>query len=196
MCQAKLVKDENRNVLGVDKAVKTRWKNYFDQLMNTENERIAREATENEGEVREIMTVEVVEALKKMKKDETARPDDIPAEAWKCPGQTGVEKLRHLFNGILETEKIPDEWRWSTLVLIYKNKGNCELYSLFFFWQKQQTFIYSEKKSLSLSDTNMHIIQTCITMPGGMERRRMVTEIHITQKKARSRLHLPLPKKL
>ena len=35
----------------------------------------------------------------------------------------------------------------------------------------------------------MHIIQACITMSGGMERRRMVVEIHITQKKARSRLH-------
>ena len=48
---------------------------------------------------------------------------------------------------------------------------------------------------ITREDTNMHIIQTCITMPGGMERRRMVAKIHITQTKARSRLHLPLPKK-
>ena len=125
--QAKLVKDESGNVLGDDEAVKTRWKNYFDQLMNTENERIAREVTENEeGEVREITAGEVVEALKKMKKGKAVGPDNIPAEAWKCLGQTGVEKLRHLFNGILETEKIPDEWRWSTLVPIYKNKGDIQ----------------------------------------------------------------------
>ena len=48
---------------------------------------------------------------------------------------------------------------------------------------------------ITREDTNIHIIQTCITMPGGMERRGMVAEIHITQKKARSRLHLALPKK-
>ena len=125
--QAKLVKDENGNVLGDDEAVKTRWKNYFDQLMNTENERIAREVIENEErEAREITAVEVVEALKKMKKGKAVGSDNIPAEAWKCLGRTGVEKLRHLFNGILETEKIPDEWRWSTLVPIYKNKGDIQ----------------------------------------------------------------------
>ena len=130
--QAKLVKDENGNVVGDGEAVKTRWKNYFDQLMNTENEWIAREVTENEeGEVREITAVEIVEALKKIKKGKAVGPDNIPAEAWKCLGQTGVEKLRHLFNGILETEKIPDKWRWSTVVPIYKNKGDiqdCENY--------------------------------------------------------------------
>ena len=125
--QAKLVKDENENVLGDDEAVKTIWKNYFDQLVNTENERIAREVTENEeGKVREITAVEVVEALKKMKKDKAVGPDNIPTEAWRCLGQTGVEKLRHLFNGILETEKIPDEWRWSTLVPIYEHKGDIQ----------------------------------------------------------------------
>ena len=95
--------------------------------MNMENERTVREVTENEeGEVREIMAVEVVEALKKMKKGKAVGPDNIPAEAWKYLGQTGVEKLRHLFNEILETEKIPDEWRWSTLVPIYKNKGDIQ----------------------------------------------------------------------
>ena len=79
--QAKLVKDKNGNVLGDDEAVKTRWKNYFDQLMNTENERIAREVTENEEEVREITAGEVVKALKKMKKGKAVGPDNIPAEA-------------------------------------------------------------------------------------------------------------------
>ena len=31
--------------------------------------------------------------------------------------------MRHLFNGILEAEKMPDESKCSTLVPIYKNRG-------------------------------------------------------------------------
>ena len=49
-----------------DDAVKRRWKNYFEQLMNVENERVERTVPENEeGEVAEITFEEVVEALQK-----------------------------------------------------------------------------------------------------------------------------------
>ena len=96
------------------------------------NERMKREVVENEeGEVRKIISEEAVEALKKMKEGKAIGPDHIPAELWKFLRQTGVEKLRHLFNGILKTENILDEWRCSTLVPICKNKGNiqdCENY--------------------------------------------------------------------
>ena len=80
--QAKLVKDQNGNVLVDNEAVKTRWRNYFDQLMSTENERMEREVAENEeGEVREIASEGVVEVLNKMKKGKAVGPDNIPAEA-------------------------------------------------------------------------------------------------------------------
>ena len=124
MSQARLVKNENENMLVDDETVKRRWKNYFDQLTNTENARIEREVAENgEGEVRKIVSKEGVEALKKGK---AVGPDHIAAEAWKYLAQTGMEELRHLFNGILQTEKIPDEWRCSTLVPIHKNKGDIQ----------------------------------------------------------------------
>ena len=37
--------------------------------------------------------------------------DDIPAEAWKCLGATGTDILTDMFNKIIQTEKMPDEWR-------------------------------------------------------------------------------------
>ena len=79
-----------------------------------------------EGEVAEITSDEVVEALQKMKSGKAVGPDNIPAEAWKCLGHMGVEMLRHLFNRILKTGRMPDEWRNSTLVPIYKNKGDIQ----------------------------------------------------------------------
>ena len=43
----------------------------------------------------------------------------------------GIEWLTRLFNAIMKTAKMPDEWRRSTMVPLYKNKGdiqNCNNY--------------------------------------------------------------------
>jgi hypothetical protein len=58
-------------------------------------------------------------------------PDGIPIEVWKCLGDITTVWLTKLFNHIFLSNKIPDEWRRSTLVLIFKNKGdiqNCTNY--------------------------------------------------------------------
>ena len=39
----------------------------------------------------------------------------FPIEAWKALGDIGVTFLTKLFNQILETEEIPEEWRKSIL---------------------------------------------------------------------------------
>ena len=65
-------------------------------------------------------------ALKKMKHRKTVGPDDIPIEVWKVLGETGIAWLTDLFNRILKTKKMPNEWRKNTLVPIYKNKGDVQ----------------------------------------------------------------------
>ena len=129
----KVIKDENGVLLSSEEDVRQRWKNYFEKLMNEENER---ERRENGGEtvsshVRRITKDEVKAAMKRMKHGKTVGPDDIPIEAWKALGDIGVNFLTKLFNQILETEEMPEEWRKSILVPIYKNKGdiqNCSNY--------------------------------------------------------------------
>ncbi|WMV26024.1 hypothetical protein MTR67_019409, partial [Solanum verrucosum] len=67
-------------------------------------------------------------------KDEQGRatgPDEIPVEFWKSTDKAGIEWLTGPFNVIFKTAKMPDEWRWSTMVPLYKNKGdiqNCNNY--------------------------------------------------------------------
>ena len=51
-------------------------------------------------------------------------PDDIPVEAWIALGNKGVEFLVKFFNRLLRGEKMPDEWRRSVLVPLYKGKGD------------------------------------------------------------------------
>ncbi|KAK3521199.1 hypothetical protein QTP70_000483 [Hemibagrus guttatus] len=63
-----------------------------------------------------------------MKSGKAVGPDDIPVEVWKCLGEAAVEFLASLFNRILESEKMPEEWR-SVLVPIFKNKGDVQICS-------------------------------------------------------------------
>ena len=66
-----------------------------------------------------------------MKTSKACGPDEIPIEVWKCLGDVGIRWLTQLFNKILTTKKMPEEWRRSILVPIFKNKGdiqNCSNY--------------------------------------------------------------------
>ncbi|KAK3556555.1 hypothetical protein QTP70_009541 [Hemibagrus guttatus] len=61
-----------------------------------------------------------------MKSGKAVGPDDIPVEVWKCLGEAAVEFLTRLFNRVLESERMPEEWRRSVLVPIFKNKGDVQ----------------------------------------------------------------------
>ncbi|KAH1202990.1 RNA-directed DNA polymerase from mobile element jockey [Glycine max] len=66
-----------------------------------------------------------------MSNGKAVRPDNIPIEVWKTLGDRGLEWLTKLFNEIMRSKRMPEEWRRSTLVPIYKNKGdiqNCANY--------------------------------------------------------------------
>ncbi|KAM1065762.1 hypothetical protein ACFX2B_021024 [Malus domestica] len=131
--QVRCIKDEDGKVLATENAVKDRWKCYFHNLFNEGHERSASlgelsnsEECRNYSFYRRIRKEEVVVALKKMKHRKAVGPDDIPIEVWKVLGETGITWLTDLFNRILKTKKMPNEWRTSTLVPIYKNKGDVQ----------------------------------------------------------------------
>ncbi|KAL3506245.1 hypothetical protein ACH5RR_031627 [Cinchona calisaya] len=72
-----------------------------------------------------IQESEVEEASKKMK-GKAVGPDDIPIEAWKCSGKKGISWLTNLFNKMLKSRKMSDQWKKSTLIPIFKNKGDIQ----------------------------------------------------------------------
>ena len=61
-----------------------------------------------------------------MKRVKAVGPGNIPVEAWKVLRWLGVEILTDMLAKIMETEKIPDEWRSSILIPIFKNKGGIQ----------------------------------------------------------------------
>ncbi|MBK5591067.1 hypothetical protein JJ728_23255, partial [Salmonella enterica subsp. enterica serovar Typhi] len=60
---------------------------------------------------RKIQPSEVEKIVRKMKNSKAVGPKDIPIEAWKCLGKVGITWLTNLFNIIMKTKKMPNEWR-------------------------------------------------------------------------------------
>jgi len=69
---------------------------------------------------------EVRDALRKMKSGKAVGPDLIPMEIWKCLGEKGLEWLTELSNVIFRTVRMPTEWRTSTIIPHYKDKGDIQ----------------------------------------------------------------------
>ncbi|KAK3511357.1 hypothetical protein QTP70_005279 [Hemibagrus guttatus] len=117
--QVRVIKDRDGRVLTSEESVQRRWKEYFEELMNEENEREKRVEGVNsvEQKVDKIRKDEVRKALKRMKSGKAAGPDDIPVEAWKCLGEAAVEFLTSLFNRVLKNlekayDRVPREELW------------------------------------------------------------------------------------
>jgi hypothetical protein len=62
-----------------------------------------------------------------MKGAKATGSDGIPIEVWRTFGDVSIVWLTKLFNLIFRSNKIPDEWRRSILVSIFKNKGMCKV---------------------------------------------------------------------
>ncbi|KAK3527103.1 hypothetical protein QTP86_010822 [Hemibagrus guttatus] len=117
--QVRVIKDRDGRVLTSEESVQRRWKEYFEELMNKENEREKRVEGVNsvEQKVDKIRKDEVRKALKRMKSGKAVGPDDIPVEVWKCLGEAAVEFLTSLFNRVLENlekayDRVPREELW------------------------------------------------------------------------------------
>ena len=122
------MKDKDGKVMTDEESVLRIWKEYYKGLMNEENER---ERRENDGErvnleVEKISKEEVRENMKRMKNGKAVGPDDIPVEVWKCLGEIALEFLTKLYNRTMESERVPEEWRDSILIPVFKNKGDVQ----------------------------------------------------------------------
>ena len=47
-------------------------------------------------------------------------------EVWKCLGESALKFLTKLYNRTMESERMPEEWRDSVLIPIFKNNGDVQ----------------------------------------------------------------------
>nr|GEU83378.1 retrovirus-related Pol polyprotein LINE-1 [Tanacetum cinerariifolium] len=69
---------------------------------------------------------EVKTALKKMGRNKAVGLYQISIEAWRSLEDEEVKWLTCLFNKIFPSAKMPDEWRLSEVIHVYKNKGDAQ----------------------------------------------------------------------
>ena len=80
-----------------DNESKERWGQYFNMLMNKENQRVETEERDpNQALARNISEEETETALKGIKRGKAVVADEMPAEAWTCMGNFGIKMLCNL----------------------------------------------------------------------------------------------------
>ncbi|GKB80367.1 retrovirus-related pol polyprotein LINE-1, partial [Tanacetum coccineum] len=129
------IKDEGGRTVTDEEKIKQRWGEYFSSLFNTG------EPEGHEGVVDQntlplidcyysrISQTEVRTAVQKMGRNKAVGPDQIPIEAWRSLGAEGISWLTSLFNKIFTSAKMPEEWRLSDVIPIFKNKGDAQVCS-------------------------------------------------------------------
>ena len=109
-----------------------RWRNYFSQLLNVHEDNDIREAEIHTVEplVPEPSAFEVEVTIGKLKNHKSPGIDQIPAELIKAGGRTICCAILKLIISIWNKEELPEEWKESITVPIYKkgDKTDCNNY--------------------------------------------------------------------
>jgi hypothetical protein len=129
--KVKCIKDATKRLLTKDEDIKNRWREHFDKLFNEDSGSSSIELDIfsddlNRQFMHRIQESGVKDVLKRMKGGKAMGPDGIPIEAWRTIGDVAIVWLTKLFNLIFRSNKMPDEWRQSILIPIFKNKRDVQ----------------------------------------------------------------------
>ena len=97
----------------------------MEKIMNVENkwDQMA-EADMVEGPVEEVTYEEVIKAMNKMKLGKAAAPSEVNMDMIMASGKFGVGILKKLCQRVLDGKGMPEEWKTSVVVPIFKGKGD------------------------------------------------------------------------
>ena len=108
-----------------EKGIKDSWKEFTEKLMNEENKWDHRiEASVKEGRADYIRMDEIAAALNKMKRHKATGLLGLVAEMIQSTGDIGTQWILDLCNGIVKEGCIPEDWKSSVVLPIYKGKGD------------------------------------------------------------------------
>ena len=108
-----------------EEQVSGRWKEYFEKLLNEENDwkvELSAEYVERPADM--ISKEEVRQAIQDLKVRKAAGPSGVTGEMIKAAGEQAVDWLTSICNRIVKEEAILESWQMSELVPIYKGKGD------------------------------------------------------------------------
>jgi hypothetical protein len=101
------------------------WKEHMERVMNAENEWDGVvDVDVVHGPIDRVTMKEVMTAIKAMKLGKATGVPEVAAEHIAASGMVGIEVITKIANRVLDDEGIPNEWRCSVLVPLYKGKGD------------------------------------------------------------------------
>ena len=123
-----IVKDEEGDLVADSHSILAGWKNHFCPLLNIHGVNDVRQTTE--PLVPEPSAFEVELAIEKLKSHRSPGIDQIPAELIKVGGRAIRCEIHKLIIAIWNKEELPEEWKKSIMVPIYKkgDKTDCSKY--------------------------------------------------------------------
>ena len=108
------------------------WKNFTEKIINKENDwDHVTEVSMVEGLIKNVTREEMAIAIIVMKPGKAAGPFEVCAEMITVSREVGVSAMVKLCQCLLDGRGMPDKWRTSVLVPIFKGKGevgNCNTY--------------------------------------------------------------------
>ena len=122
------MKGDNGELLVSEEQVSDRWREYFEKLLNEENEWNGELSAEYvEGPADMMSKEEVRQAIQDLKVRKVAGPSGVTGEEMiKAADEQALDWLTSICNRIVKEEAIPESWQMSELVPIYKGKGVLE----------------------------------------------------------------------
>jgi hypothetical protein len=128
------VQDKSGKVLVNPKDTLNRWREFFHETLNVTrsiNQNLIDQiqiptlsVTEEYRQNMPISVDEVRKALKQMKLRKAPGSDEITADILKAGGEPVIQWLFKFFTEIWENEQMVKEWNMTTLIKLYKNKGD------------------------------------------------------------------------
>lgn len=121
------IKNKEQKVLTEENEIKEVWKEYYEKLLNEEFEWDRdglRAGDAVSGPCERISAEEVRAALAASKSGKAAGPSEVVIEMLTASGETGLQWVTDICNEVVRNGKIPDDWRKSWIVNVYKGKGD------------------------------------------------------------------------
>ena len=105
------------------------WKKHMEKIMNEENEWDHMVETDlEEGPVEKVARNKIVEAVQSMKSRKASGPSKVSVEMIVASGKIGIKVMMELCQRLLDGRGMPDEWKTSVIVPIFKGKGDVMSY--------------------------------------------------------------------
>ena len=121
----KVLKKKSRQLGFIEENRAKIWKEHTEKIMNEENEWDHMVETDVvEGPVEKVARNEIVEAIQRIKSGNATGPSEVSVGMIVASGEITVKVMMELCQHVLDGRGMPDEWKASVIVPIFKEKGD------------------------------------------------------------------------